>query len=328
MVYAVPIRAHIAGGVFQYIGGLAERFACRRKRRVHLLHVFELHDGAVQRRHRAAIPRKTPIGRIRRLSQGLCVLDTRKLTPDFFVFLNRRAHFVYALHDETGLFQLGRACTGSLLHTLELGLRLGRDGEGALIRSKRSGHVLSRPRIKHGKMARCFEQALVLMLAAQVDRRSDAGGKLADRGHGTVYGNAAASVRTHLPNGHMTVGGVFATQEEPALNRGCRFPLADRCCIGAFAHQEFYGREKRCFARARFARDDGKPRRRSERSIANQSDVFDMKLVKHTAPRKTRHTARIAPNNPRPIIAQKHGQMFETSPVFLVLRAKPRGLSP
>ena len=126
----------------------------------------------------------------------------------------------------------------------------------------------------------------MLVLAAQIDRRPDARSKLADRGHGAVYGNAAAPICAHLSNSHMAIRGIFAAQKEPALNRGGRFSLADRCRIGALAHQKFYGREKRRFAGARFARDDGKPRRRDERSIANQSDVFDMKFVKHTAPRK------------------------------------------
>ena len=139
-------------------------------------------------------------------------------------------------------------------------------------------------------MTRRLEQALMLVLAAQIDRRPDARSKLANRCHGAIYGDAAAPIRAHLSNSHMAIGSIFIAQKEPALNRGGRLPLADRCRIGALAHQELYGREKRRFAGACFARDDSKPRRRGERSIANQRDVFDMKLVKHTAPRK--NTAR------------------------------------
>ena len=125
------------------------------------------------------------------------------------------------------------------------------------------------------------EQALVLMLAAQVDRRADARREFADRGHGTVNLHAAAPGHLHATT-HDTPVGIAVPEVEATLHRERIGTLAHRARIRALAHQELDGREQSGLARAGLAgehRETGGGRR--DGRLADEGDILDAKLVDH-----------------------------------------------
>ena len=128
------------------------------------------------------------------------------------------------------------------------------------------------------------EQALVLVLAAEVHRRAHAPGELAHARHVPVHVHAAAAVRAHAPAHHGAVL-VVARKEEPALDLERGRPLADHARVGALAHEELDRREQRGLSRARLAGEDVQSRSRLDVRALDDRYVFYVQLPEHFAPR-------------------------------------------
>ena len=132
-------------------------------------------------------------------------------------------------------------------------------------------------------------EGLMLMLAAQIERRRDKAGDLLRTCHvavdrrtrASVDADAAANDRLAIfelcPLGN--VGNIV--EEEAAFDRQTVRPFANCGFIGALANKELACRKERRLSRSRFAGDRSEPARRGKGRVPNERHVTDMDFVDH-----------------------------------------------
>jgi hypothetical protein len=130
------------------------------------------------------------------------VLDARKLGLELLELTWTGVDLVHAPRDEGRLVELLARRTAALAHALELRSRLGRCGKRVLIRRERIARGRARPGVEHLDVRPRVKEALVLVLAAEVDRRAHLGRELAHARHAAVKLHAAPPVRGHAPTDH------------------------------------------------------------------------------------------------------------------------------
>ncbi len=129
-------------------------------------------------------------------------------------------------------------------------------------------------------MACLGEQALVLVLATELNAGSDALRQLAHRRHGAVDLNASATARLYAA-AHDRPICAFTRQEKATFHDKRISPFAHLSHIGALPRQELDRREQGRFASACLPRQYRKPRGGRERRVLYERDIMDMQLVYH-----------------------------------------------
>ena len=127
------------------------------------------------------------------------------------------------------------------------------------------------------------EQALVLVLAAQVHGRAHELGELAHARHAPVHLDATAPGGLDAAGDDVAVGVVGAAVDAPLNDEGGR-PLADGRAVGALADEELEGAEEGRLAGAGLAGEHCEALRRPHRGLADQGDVAGAQLVDHRRP--------------------------------------------
>ena len=112
------------------------------------------------------------------------------------------------------------------------------------------------PGIHHGDMVRRIEQALVLVLTAQVHHHAHALRKLTHAGNTAIDLHAAAALGRKATLHGETLGVVRAV-EQASLDARQRLALTHRRRIGALAQNELERREQRGLAGTRLTGQDG-----------------------------------------------------------------------
>ena len=144
-----------------------------------------------------------------------------------------------------------------------------------------------RPSIHHGDMVRRIEQALVLVLTAQVHHHAHALRKLTHAGNTAIDLHAAAALGRKATLHGETLGVVRAV-EQASLDARQRLALTHRRRIGALAQNELERREQRGLAGTGLAGQDGQAGTRHQRRLANECNVGDLQLIDHDELRRIR----------------------------------------
>ena len=129
-----------------------------------------------------------------------------------------------------------------------------------------------------------IEEALVLMLPAEVNGRSHRCRKLANRRHAPIYLDTASPGCLDTTPDHTAIW-VPVAQEQASLDLERIGALAHSGGIGTLSHQQFYCAEESGFACTRLAGQYGKPRRGSDGRLTYERDVAHEQLVNHGMPR-------------------------------------------
>ena len=216
--------------------------------------------------------------------EGLTVLDARKLRLELLELSLARVDLVDAAQHEGGLVEPLARGASQLPHALQLGGRLVGIHERGAIGLQRVDRRGADPGVEQLHMGLDGEQALMLVLAAEVDRGTHALRELADARHVAVQLNAAASVGAHAAAHHGAVL-VVPGKKQPPLDLERRCALAHHTGVGALAHQQLDRGEQRRLAGAGLARQHGEPGRRLDGGIADERDVTRVQLVDHRATR-------------------------------------------
>ena len=131
-----------------------------------------------------------------------------------------------------------------------------------------------------------IEQALMLVLAAKVNQRAHALGKLTHAGQAAVDARARATVGTQAARHHEALLVMWA-RKQTALHQRAFAPLSNRGGVGTLPHEQLECGEQRGFSRSGLAREHGEARARYEVRLADQGHIFDMDLIDHDALRRT-----------------------------------------
>lgn len=205
VVHLVAVTAQVGGGILHDDGGIGKGVGELGELGVHAPHTLQVEDGTVQRIERTTLARDGFLGVVGGSGQRFRVLGTGKGLLELLELTELGIHLAHALHDEPGLLNARSLGTRRRLDARELGgrgtgimqrgsirLECGRDGRGA-------------PGIHHVNVALGIEQALVLVLAAEVDERPHAVGELAHAGDRAVDLHPAAAVRADAPRDRETL---------------------------------------------------------------------------------------------------------------------------
>ena len=139
---------------------------------------------------------------------------------------------------------------------------------------------LSGPGVEHRGVRRHGEQALVLVLAAEVDRGTHLPGQLAHARHAAVNLHAAAATRLHAPAHHVAFI-VIRAQVDAPLHKQVVVALADGARVGALAYQELQGTEQGRLTGARLTRQHREAGCGLDGRVADQGDALNVELVNH-----------------------------------------------
>ena len=275
------VRAILKGdtGIRKQIGNVA-KFA------IDGSHTGKFCHGAVHGIERSPFRGKRCMGIISCGNQHLGMFGARQQFLEFLILarfgvdladaLERKARFLDAAPLRTrGLFDTSNLLSGSA-------------------RSLKAGAVVLErlecrapcPGIDHRNMMRRIEQALVLVLAAQIHHHANALRKLAHTGNAPVNLHAAAAL-----GGKAALYGepfrVVRPVEESCLDARERLALAHRRRIRALAQNKFEGREQRGLAGTGLAGQDSQAGTRHQRRLANECNVRNLQLIDHDALRRT-----------------------------------------
>ena len=157
--------------------------------------------------------------------------------------------------------------------------------EGCGVGGLRFGDRVVRPFVEHGAVVGRLHEALVLVLAAQVDRSAHRGGELFDAGDRTVDAHAAAAVGAHRAFRHaafrLLLFPAAGKREEAAFDAQAVGALPHHAGVGPVAAEQLERPEQGRLAGARFARDHREPAGGRERGVADERDILYMQLVDH-----------------------------------------------
>ena len=134
--------------------------------------------------------------------------------------------FVNTLKGKTGFLKSTSLRAACLFHTGKLTSRLGGARKRFAIRRERVGNAGARPCVYHAHMGGGIEQALMLVLAAKVNQRAHALGKLTHAGQAAVDARARATVGTQAARHHEALL-IMRTREQATLHERALTPLTN-----------------------------------------------------------------------------------------------------
>ena len=276
------VRAILKGdaGIRKRIGNVAQ-FA------IDGSHAGKLCHGPVHGIERSPFGGKRCMGIVSRGNQYLGMFGARQQFLEFLILarlgvdladaLERKARFL----DATPLRTRGLFDTSNLLGGSTRCLKAG------AVRIQRLERRASRPGIDHRNVMRRVEQALMLVLAAQIHHHANALRKLAHTGDATVNLHAAAALGRKAALHGETLRVVW-TVEQPRLDARQRLALTHRRRIRALAQNKLEGREQRGLAGAGLAGQDSQAGTRQQRRLANERNVGNLQLIDHDGLRRIR----------------------------------------
>jgi hypothetical protein len=144
---------------------------------------------------------------------------------------------VDATHHELGLLEAFGGISAHLSHAVELLRGSVRRREGLPVCDKGLGHAVLCPGVEQVHMTTLLEQALMLVLAAKINRCAHALRKLANRSHVPVNGHPSPAVGSHTPTNHHAIG-IATAREEPPFDHEGVGAFANGACVGTLAHKE------------------------------------------------------------------------------------------
>ncbi len=215
--------------------------------------------------------------------QKLGVFQLGQALHQLLVFARLGVGLLYLLQGEARAVQFHGIGLVKRLQAIELCLGFLRSGKRRTVLLMRLGNVALAPFVQQRALVRRGKQALMLVLAAQIHALPHRLRKLLQRGQRTVDRGARTTLGGDTAGGHHAVF-VGAFQEEAAFHLQFRRALAHQAGFRALADEQLQRVQQRRFARARFARDDGKARCGGKRGLGNQGNVLDMHLVDHGNP--------------------------------------------
>ena len=185
-------------------------------------------------------------------NQYLGMFGARQQFLEFLILAWLGVDLADALEGKTRFLDATPLRTRGLLDATDLLGSRARGFKAGAVHIQRLKRRAPRPGIDHRNVMRRIEQALVLVLAAQIHHHANALRKLAHTGDAAVNLHAAAALGRKATLDRETLRVVW-TVEQPRLNASKRLALAHRRRIRALAQNKLEGREQRGLAGAGFS---------------------------------------------------------------------------
>ena len=220
-------------------------------------------------------------------NQYLGMFGARQQFLEFLILARLRVDLADALEGKARLLDAAPLRTRGLFDATDLLSGRARGFKASTVVLERLERRASRPGIDHRNVMRRIEQALVLVLAAQIHHHANALRKLAHAGDAAVNLHAAAALgrKTAL---HGEPFRVVRPVEESCLDARERLALAHRRRIRALAQNKLKSREQRGLASAGLAGQDSQAGTRHQRRLANECNVRNLQLIDHDGLRRKR----------------------------------------
>ena len=219
--------------------------------------------------------------------QYLGMFEARQQCLEFLVLAWLGVNLADALEGKARLLDATPLRTRGLFDTSNLLGGETRSLKRGAILLERIKRCAPSPGIDHGNMMRRIEQALVLMLAAQIHHHAEALGKLAHAGDAAVDPDAAAALGRKAAL-HGEPLRVVRAIEQARLDARQRLALAHGRRIRTLAQYELERRKQRGLAGTGLAGQDSQAGTRHQRRLANECNVGNLQLIDHDALRRTR----------------------------------------
>ena len=244
------VRAILKGdtGIRKRIGNIAQ-FA------IDGSHAGKLCHGAVHGIERSPFGGKRCMGIVSRGNQYLGMFGARQQFLEFLILARFGVDLADALERKARLLDATPLRTRGLFDTSNLLGGSPRSLKAGTVRIQRLECQAPCPCIDHRNVMRRIEQALVLVLAAQIHHHTTALRKLAHTGDAAVNLHAAAALGRKAAL-HGEPLRVVRPVEQPRLDARQRLALAHRRRIRALAQNKLEGREQRGLAGAGLAGQD------------------------------------------------------------------------
>ena len=180
------------------------------------------------------------------------MFGARQQFLEFLILARPGVDLGNALQGEARLLDTTPLRTRGLLDATNLLGSRARGFKASTVVLERLERRTSRPRIDHRNVMRRIEQALVLVLAAQIHHHANALRKLAHAGDAAVNLHAAAALGRKAALDREALRVVW-TVEQPRLNASKRLALAHRRRIRTLAQNKLESREQRGLTGAGFS---------------------------------------------------------------------------
>ena len=220
-------------------------------------------------------------------NQHLGMFGARQQFLEFLILTRLRVDLADALEGKARLLDAAPLRTRGLLDATDLLSGRARGFKASTVVLERLERRAPRPRIDHRNVMRRIEQALVLVLAAQIHHHANALRKLAHTGNAAVNLHAAAALgrKTAL---YGKAFRVVWTVEQPRLDTRQRLALAHRRRIRTLTQNKLERREQRGLAGAGLAGQGSQTGTRHQRRLANECNVRNLQLIDHDGLRRIR----------------------------------------
>ena len=212
--------------------------------------------------------------------KGLGVLRSRQRLLELLELTLLRVYLFNAPELEGSLLEPLRTGTRELVDALVLRASVSCGGERLAIGGERRGNALPRPRVEHLGVRGGGKQALVLVLATEVDRRAHLLRELRHAGHAPVDLDATAARGLNAAPHDVAVD-VIRPEVDAPFDEQVVITFANGAGVRALAHEQLAGAEQRSLARTRLTREHGEARGGHERRIADECHALDVELVNH-----------------------------------------------
>ena len=276
------VRAILKGntGIRKRIGNIAQ-FA------IDGSHAGKLCHGAVHGIERSPFGGKRCMGIVSCGNQYLGMFGARQQFLEFLILARLRVDLADALEGKARLLDTTPLRTRGLLNATDLLGSRARGFKASTVVLECLERRAPRPGIDHGNVMRRVEEALVLVLTAQIHHHADALRKLAHAGDAAVNPHAAAALGRKAALDREALRVVRAVKQA-CLDARQRLALAHRRRIRTLAQNKLKGREQRGLAGAGLACQDSQAGTRHQRRLTNECNVRNLQLIDHDGLRRIR----------------------------------------
>ena len=250
-------------------------------------HTGKLCHGAVHGIERSPFRGKRCMGIVSRGNQYLGMFGARQQLLEFLILTRLGVNLGDTLEGKARLLDAAPLRTRGLFDTSNLLGGSARCFKADAVRIQRLECRAPCPCIDHRNVMRRIEQALVLVLAAQIHHHTNALRKLAYTGDAAVNLHAAAALGRKAALDREAFRVVRAVKQ-PRLDARQRLALAHRRRIRALTQNKLEGREQRGLAGAGLAGQDSQTGTRHQRRLANECNVGNLQLIDHDGLRRKR----------------------------------------
>ena len=226
------------------------------------------------------------MGIVSRGNQYLGMFGARQQLLEFLILTRLGVDLADALEGKARLLDAAPLRTRGLFDTSNLLGGSARCFKADTVRIQRLECRAPCPCIDHRNVMRRIEQALVLVLAAQIHHHTNALRKLAYTGDAAVNLHAAAALGRKAALDREAFRVVRAVKQ-PRLDARQRLALAHRRRIRALTQNKLERRKQRGLASTGLTGQDGQAGTRHQRRLANECNVGNLQLIDHDALRRT-----------------------------------------